>query len=461
MAATNNAVVIDSYGIIQRSLEWDGSTQGLDELCDHIVEAAEILHERDAVRIATSLLIVNHKRLPSPQDAVCEFALACVLQNDRDAWVHLRHANETLRRLERNADWLGAYYGLADQRVPALRVRVDDLFATLEEKAAASRAQDESGLGPGPGRIDLAVRSTPLDERGVHRDRAAMAPSFDTPRRAPPPLPASASAFAHSPAPRPQPAHQRGAIDLTMEDDTERPTKRKREDKSTAAPKQAAPSVQPQRLIDQRKPTSEKVVQSTETETQRATASPAKRTESSMMRPKPLPKTVTNPLQSLPMVDSVSISSFYTSSCCFVNDGTLTYHPALKTLTVTDASASADSSGGATLGGGEIKKVFSNPNSNQVYMTGAVTKVSIGHICITFKDYDGVEWLIERLPAVTANGVLFHIMATDRLNAIFVKQSAVSRTVFERRSAAQMQASTTAAIDDAEVEEVSIKRERV
>ncbi|KAK5720022.1 hypothetical protein LTR15_007295 [Elasticomyces elasticus] len=461
MAATNDAAITDSYGIIGRSLKWDGSTQGLDELCDHIVEAAEILHERDAVRIATSLLIVNHKRLPSLQDAVCEFALACVLQSDRDAWVHLRHANETLRGLERNADWLGAYYGLADQRVPALRVRVDDLFATLEEKAAASRAQNEPGLGPEPGRIDMAVRSTPLDERGVHRDRAAMAPSFDTPRPAPPPPPASASAFALCPAPRPQTANQRDAIDLTMEDDTKRPAKRKREGKPTAAPKQAAPSVQPKRLTDQREPTSEKVVQSTETEIQRATASPAKRTESSMMRPKPLPKTVTNPAQSLSMVDSVPISSFYTSSCCFVNDGTLTYDPALKTLTVKNASVSAHSSDGTTVGGGEIKKVFSNPNSNQVYITGAVTKVSIGHICITFKDYDGVEWLIARLPAVTANGVLFHIMATDRLDAIFVKQSAVSRTVFERRSAAQRQASTTAAIDDAEIEEVSIKGERV
>ncbi|KAK5692811.1 hypothetical protein LTR17_025247 [Elasticomyces elasticus] len=307
----------------------------------------------------------------------------------------------------------------------------------------------------------MAVRSTPLDERGVHRDRAARVPSFDTPRPAPAPTPASASAFAPSPAPRPQSANQRDAIDLTMEDDTERPAKRKREDKPTAAPKQAAPSVQPQRLIDQREPTSEKVVQSTETEIQRATASPAKPTESSMMRPKPHAKTVTNPVQSPSMIDSVPISSFYTSSCCFVNDGTLTYLPILKTLAVTDASVSAHNSDGTTLGGGEIKKVFSNPNSNQVYMTGAVTKVSIGHICITFKDYDGVEWLIERLPAVTANGVLFHIMATNRLNAIFVKQSAVSRTVFERRSAALGQASPTAAVGETETEKVSIKRERV
>ncbi|KAK3619515.1 hypothetical protein LTR56_016493 [Elasticomyces elasticus] len=459
MAATSNAAITDSYGIIRRSLEWDGSTQGLDELCDHIVEAAEILHERDAVRIATSLLIVNHKRLPSLQDAVCEFALACVLHNDRDAWVHLRHASETLRGLERNADWLGAYYGLADQRVPALRVRIDQLFATLEEKAAASRAQNESGLGPGPGRIDMAVRSTPLDERGVHRDRAAMAPSFDTPRPALPPLPASAFAFVHSPAPRPRTANQRDAIDLTMEDDTERPAKRKREDKSTAALKQPAPPVH--QAITRREPVFEEVVQSTETEIRQAAASPAKRTGSSTMRPKPQLETVTNPSQSPSMVDSVPISSFYTSSCCFVNDGTLTYDPTLKTLAVTDASVTAHSSDGTTLGGGEMKKVFSNPNSNQVYMTGAVTKVSIGHICITFKDYDGVEWLIERLPAVTANGVLFHIMATDRLDAIFVKQSAVSRTVFERRSAAQRQASTTAAIDDAEIEKLSIKGERV
>ncbi|KAK3624010.1 hypothetical protein LTR56_021287 [Elasticomyces elasticus] len=455
MAATNTAAITDTYGIIQRSLEWDGSTQGLDELCDHIVEAAEILHERDAVRIATSLLIVNHKRLPSLQDAVCEFALACVLQNDRDAWVHLRHANETLRGLERNADWLGAYYGLADQRVPALRVRVDDLFATLEEKAAASRAQNEPGLGPEPGRIDMAVRSTPLDERGVHRDRAAMATSFDTPRPAPPPIPAPASAFAPSPAPRPQAANRPDAIDLTMEDDTERPAKRKRADQSTAALKQ--PALPVHQAITQREPVFEKVVQSTET----AAASPAKRTGSSTMRPKPQLETVTNPSQSLPMVDSVPISSFYTSVCCFVNNGTLTYHPILKTLAVTDASVSAHNSDGTTLGGGEIKKVFSNPNSNQVYMTGAVTKVSIGHICITFKDYDGVEWLIERLPAVTANGVLFHIMATDRLNAIFVKQSAVSRTVFESRSAALGQASTTAAVGETETEKVSIKRERV
>ncbi|KAK5681666.1 hypothetical protein LTS10_006199 [Elasticomyces elasticus] len=459
MAAANNAAITDSYGIIQRSLEWDGSTQGLDELCDHIVEAAEILHERDAVRIATSLLIVNHKRLPSLQDAVCEFALACVLQNDRDAWVHLRHANETLRGLERNADWLGAYYGLADQRVPALRVRVDDLFATLEEKAAASRAQNEPGLGAEPGRIDMAVRSTPLDERGVHRDWAAMATSFDTPRPAPPPIPAPASAFAPSPAPRPQAANRRDAIDLTMGDDTERPAKRQRADQSTAALKQPAPPVH--QAITQREPVFEKVVQSTETEIQRATASPAKRTESSMMRPKPHAKTVTNPVQSPSMIDSVPISSFYTSSCCFVNDGTLTYHPVLKTLTIMDASVSAHNSDGTTLGGGEIKKVFSNPNSNQVYMTGAVTKVSIGHICITFKDYDGVEWLIERLPAVIPNGVLFHIMATERLDAIFVKQSAVSRTVFERRSAALGQASTTAAVGETETEKVSIKRERM
>ncbi|TKA72112.1 hypothetical protein B0A55_06520 [Friedmanniomyces simplex] len=328
-AFANGATIPDTHNIIPRALAWGGSTTGLDDLCDHIVECAETHHEHDAVRIAASLLVVNHKRLPALQDAVCEFALAYVLENERDARTHLLNADELLTGLERNSGWMRQQYGLLDRRVGALRDRVETLQKRFDQQQRSVPVGPRSG--PGSGSIDLTVRSTPLDRPYGSGNVTAVVETYG-----PPPVPRNV-------VPR-RGRSNHDSIDLTESS--------------------------PDRSIAQRRPKRAK------------TDHRAK----SVAKPTTPPQPVTD---SVPITSFYAVSSRFASGGLLTYDPA----PNNLFVTEKKTSSPNTTETATRLGRREISRVYYCDDSKRVYVTGAVTLASNGRICIVFEEFAGVRFL--------------------------------------------------------------------
>ncbi|KAK1012736.1 hypothetical protein LTR54_004663 [Friedmanniomyces endolithicus] len=396
--AANGAPIPDSHHLIPRALAWTGGTTGLDDLCDDLMDAAELPHDRAAVRIAASLLVVNHKRLPTLQDAVCEFALALVLEDERDARTHLLNADELLKGVERNRDWMRVQYGLLDRRVEALRQRVEGLFDRQDERREAvaggaeeiARREDDGREAGGAATvrrsIEMGVRSTRLD--GSERDgEVATRPLACDKRPAPLDVPARGGT-------------KRNTIDLTSFSPDEplitRCSKRAR----------------------------------TEIATKNAMNKTINPTKNAMKQTDSPTKTVAKPATPIPATDSVTVSSFYAVSTQVTSGGTITYDPTQSSFYI---SASPTTKIWAWLGRREVSRVFHSTDSKRVYITGAVTSASNGRICIAFKGLAGVQWFLGKVRVMSEEQVAPQHLNGRRLDEVYTKQCAEIAEAFAKR----------------------------
>ncbi|KAK0263402.1 hypothetical protein LTR02_004477 [Friedmanniomyces endolithicus] len=398
-AFANGAPIPDTHHLIPRALAWAGGTTGLDDLCDHLMDAAELSHDRAAVRIAASLLVVNHKRLPALQDAVCEFALALVLDDERDARTHLLNADDLLIGVEQNLDWMRVQYGLLDRRVEALRQRVEDLFdrqderreavargAELDARGEAVVGGDVGGAATVRGSIEMGVRSSRLD--GSERGGEVATGSTACHRR---------SALVNVPV---RGRTKRSTIDLTSSSPDE--------PLITRYPKRAKPD------------------NPTKTATKQ-TVSPTKTSRKQTDNPT---KTVVKQAIPVPATDSVTITSFYAVSTRVTSGGTLTYDSTQDSFYV---SASPTTKIWARLGRREISRVYYGTDSKRVYITGAVTPASNGRICIAFKGVAGVQWFLGKVRVMSGDQVALQYLQVKRLDEVFSKQCAEIAEAYAKR----------------------------
>ncbi|KAK0356864.1 hypothetical protein LTR91_003184 [Friedmanniomyces endolithicus] len=397
-AFANGAPIPDTHHLIPRALAWAGGTTGLDDLCDHLMDAAELAHDRAAVRIAASLLVVNHKCLPALQDAVCEFALALVLDNERDARTHLLNADDLLTGVERNLDWMRVQYGLLDRRVEALRQRVEELFDRQDERreAVARGAEqnarreavggDAGGAATVPGSIEVGGRSTPVDRSGRASEVATGSTTCDK-RPAPLDVPVRGRT-------------KRNTIDLTSSSPDE--------PLITRYPKRAKP----------------------DNPTKTATKQTVNQTKTAMKQTVNTTKTVTKQATPVPVTDSVTITSFYAVSTRVTNGGTLTYDSTQGSFYV---SASPNTKIWAWLGRREISRVYYGTDSKRVYITGAVTSASNGRICIAFKGVAGVQWFLGKVRVMGEDQVALQHLQVERLDKVFSTQCAEIAEAYAKR----------------------------
>ncbi|KAK1062354.1 hypothetical protein LTR74_010327 [Friedmanniomyces endolithicus] len=385
-AFANGAPIPDTHHLIPRALAWAGGTTGLDDLCDHLMDAAELAHDHAAVRIAASLLVVNHKRLPALQDAVCEFALALVLDNERDARTHLLNADDLLTGVERNLDWMRVQYGLLDRRVEALRQRVEDLFDRQDERREAVVGGHAGGAATVRGSIEMGVRSTRLDGSESSGD-----------------VTTGSTACEKRPA----------ALDVPVRGRTKRNTI----DLTSSSPDEPLIT----RYSKRAKPNNP-----TKTATKQ-TVNPTKTARKQTDNPT---KTVAKQATPLPVTDSVTITSFYAVSTRVTSGGTLTYDSTQDRFYV---SASPTTKAWAWLGRREISRVYYGTDSKRVYITGAVTPASNGRICIAFKGLAGVQWFLGKVRVVCEEQVVLQHLSVERLDEVFSKQCAEIAEAYAKR----------------------------
>ncbi|EMC94138.1 hypothetical protein BAUCODRAFT_150345 [Baudoinia panamericana UAMH 10762] len=87
------------------------------------------------------------------------------------------------------------------------------------------------------------------------------------------------------------------------------------------------------------------------------------------------------------------------------------------------------------LGPSEVRTIKHSKHNTRVYITGSVTDVSNGHICIAFSDERGVNWFLGRIMLATNHHVTIKHIEDEQLNKTFFKQSAEITEAFERAKA--------------------------
>jgi hypothetical protein len=117
----------DSGNLVKRALDWKDKDpmkdhQILEPLMEDLRKATQQDEERDTLRCATSILLINNRLLPIHR-VTCEVCLAASLSSDAKAEskAHLSKAQPELEALEAVVEKGRQEYGLDDPRVAALR----------------------------------------------------------------------------------------------------------------------------------------------------------------------------------------------------------------------------------------------------------------------------------------------------------------------------------------------------
>ncbi|KAK3113074.1 hypothetical protein LTR53_010003, partial [Teratosphaeriaceae sp. CCFEE 6253] len=410
---TNLAALTDGYSMISRALLWDGSVPALDRLCDHLMNAAETCTERDAVRIATSLLIADHRRLPALQDAVCEYSLAKALVQTQEpacARSHLAEAHAILHKVEKNGDFLMSKYGMSDHRVSDLRQRIDTLQSALDEPLPRIRQL----LTPPPppsqpvvGSPVLLTTSDGVPVRVQGSDNDPIATPGET--LASSPVPQTVKAVTVKAAKR----LKRSTLTPVDGSVAGTPKTTPRKEGSLAVPVTPLGS-HVGGIIDLT------ATPDSPPEARPVTLKPAKRKMPSSLTLEECSSIVRAKTASKQKAtDAVPISSFWIATCQIPSGGTLAYDSNFNDFLVLKPGQSADDPE-VRFGVAEVVKVFYNPDSLRIYITGATTNVSSGRLCIAFPEYDtGVTWFLVRAMFISYQKVMLSEMKLDRLNVVF------------------------------------------
>ncbi|KAI6899946.1 cysteine proteinase [Hortaea werneckii] len=71
------------------------------------------------------------------------------------------------------------------------------------------------------------------------------------------------------------------------------------------------------------------------------------------------------------------------------------------------------------LGRNEVHSMQYSKGCNRVVIKGSRTEISYGTICLAFRDYSGVEWLLARLVEISRTKIVLGCIDEERLNKIF------------------------------------------
>ncbi|KAK4544267.1 hypothetical protein LTR36_004477 [Oleoguttula mirabilis] len=134
--------------------------------------------------------------------------------------------------------------------------------------------------------------------------------------------------------------------------------------------------------------------------------------------------------------DIMPVAAFYAKSCVLTGGGTtLRYDQQTNDLEVYDGDRPAvvpDKKRTVIIGGPEARKVLHSHGSGRVFVTGSITDVSHGKICIAFADHNGVKWFLSKIGLATDDHTTFEHVTEDRLDATFRVQSAEIQSAAKR-----------------------------
>ncbi|KAK1058030.1 hypothetical protein LTR74_013718 [Friedmanniomyces endolithicus] len=123
---------------------------------------------------------------------------------------------------------------------------------------------------------------------------------------------------------------------------------------------------------------------------------------------------------------SARTPAVYTVACCLVGgDGRIVYDARAKKLEIYNGTVPVLLPGGCivSIGPQEASKMFHDGSGTRVYLTGSMTKVSNGKICIAFEDYRDVKWFHDRLMVVTEDSIAVSNLPYDKLESTFAHQA--------------------------------------